>query len=144
MSPSKLGLQAPNTAGPVSVWRLDLHLFSTPNSQSRKSRNPWQESNKSSRSHKQVCVRNNKSVTWLGSMQRTVLNRHRRDTCNLSLAQLPTRSKSNPKIVLPGLQLLSRCIYIPCVINMIIVTIIYFLSLASDRQSLDFYRSPVA
>jgi hypothetical protein len=27
---------------------------------------------------------------------------------------------------------------------MIIVTIIYFLSLATDRQSLDFYRSPVA
>ena len=34
-------------------------------------------------------------------------------------------------------------IYIPDD-NNIVTTIVYFLSLASDKQSLDFYRSPVA
>jgi hypothetical protein len=65
--------------------------------------------------------------------QRMALNRHRWNNCNLSLAQLPTRSKSNPNTVPPDLQLLSIYIYIPCESNMIIVTIIYFLSLVSDR-----------
>jgi hypothetical protein len=65
-SSSKLGLQAPNTAGPTSVWCLDLHLKPTPNSWSGKSRNPWQERNRSSRSHKQVYARDNISVTWPG------------------------------------------------------------------------------
>jgi hypothetical protein len=48
-----------------SVRCLDLHPKTTPNSRSGKSQNPRQESNKSSRSHKQVCAQDNKSVTWL-------------------------------------------------------------------------------
>ena len=66
-SPSKLGLQASNTWDPVSVWCSDLHLIPTPKSWCGKSRNPWQESNKSSCSHKQVCAQDNKSMTWLPS-----------------------------------------------------------------------------
>jgi hypothetical protein len=74
-------------------------------------------------------------------MQRPVLNRYRQDKCNQSLARIAQPSPYQiPSIVPPGLQLLS--IYNPCDSNMIIVTIIYFLSLVSDRQSLDFYRSP--
>jgi hypothetical protein len=56
-----------------------------------------------------------------------------------SVAQ-PGPNPSKP--VPPGLQLSFK--YVPCGSNMIIITIIYFLSLASDGQSLDFYRSPVA
>jgi hypothetical protein len=66
---------SPHTWGPASIRCLDLHLSPPPLSWSKKSRSPWQESNKSSHSHKQVCVWNNKSMTWLGSRQRTVLNR---------------------------------------------------------------------
>ena len=66
-SPSKLGLQAPHTWDPVLVWCLDLHLSPPPISQSEKSQNPQQERNKPSRSHKQVCALDNKSVTWLPS-----------------------------------------------------------------------------
>jgi hypothetical protein len=65
-----------HTWGPASKWCLDLHLSLSPISRSGKSRSPWQESNKSFRYHKQVCAQDNKSVTWPGSMQRTVLNRH--------------------------------------------------------------------
>jgi hypothetical protein len=65
--PSKLGLQAPHTWDPVSVWCLDLHLSPPLISWSGKNRNPRQESNKSSRSYKQVCAQDNKSVTWLPS-----------------------------------------------------------------------------
>jgi hypothetical protein len=65
-----------HTWGPTSKWCLDLHLSPPPISRSEKSQSPWQESNKHSRSHKQVYARDNKSVTWPGSMQRTVLNRH--------------------------------------------------------------------
>jgi hypothetical protein len=67
---------SPRTWGPTSIWCLDLHLSPPPISQSGKSWSPWQESNKSFRSHKQVCAQDNKSVTWPGSMQRTVLNWH--------------------------------------------------------------------
>jgi hypothetical protein len=64
--PSKLGLQALNTAGPGLVWCLDLHLKPTPNRRSGKSRNPWQESNRSFRSYKQVYARDKIYVTWPG------------------------------------------------------------------------------
>jgi hypothetical protein len=56
-----------------------------------------------------------------------------------SIAQ-PGLSPSKP--VPSGLQLLY--IFISWDSNMIIVTIIYFLSLASDRYSLDFYQNPIA
>jgi hypothetical protein len=79
-------------------------------------------------------------------MQRTVLNQHRRNKSNQSPALLPNQVQVHPTRS-PGLQL-SKYIYIPCDSNMIIVTIIittiYFLSLASDRKSLDFYRNPIA
>jgi hypothetical protein len=65
------------TWGPTSMRCLGLHLSPPPISWPKKSRSPWQESNKPSRSHKQVCAWDNKFVTWPGSMQRTVLNRHR-------------------------------------------------------------------
>jgi hypothetical protein len=58
---------SPHTWDPVPVRCLDLHLSLPPISRSRKSQNPRQESNKPSRSHKQVCARDNKSMTWLPS-----------------------------------------------------------------------------
>jgi hypothetical protein len=64
----------PHTWGPTSKWCLDLHLSLPPINQSRKSRSPWKESNKPSRSHKQVCAQDNKSMTWLGFMQWTVVD----------------------------------------------------------------------
>jgi hypothetical protein len=76
---------SPHTWGPASMWCLDLHLSLPPISRSGKSRSPWQESNKSFRSHKQVCARDNKSLTWPGSMQRTVLNRHRQENSTTKL-----------------------------------------------------------
>ena len=74
-SPSKLGFQASNTWDLVSVWCLDLHLSHLQSVGPEKSQNPWQEHNEPSRSHKQVCAQDNKSVTWLPSTA-TVLNRH--------------------------------------------------------------------
>jgi hypothetical protein len=70
-----LGVQGPvqtwtlnlHTWDPISVRCLNLHLSPPPISRSGKSRNLWQESNEPSRSHKQVCARDNKSVTWLPS-----------------------------------------------------------------------------
>jgi hypothetical protein len=67
---------SPHTRGPTSMWCLDLHLSPRPISRSKKSQSPWQESNKPFRSYKQVCARDNKSMTWPGSMQRTILNQH--------------------------------------------------------------------
>jgi hypothetical protein len=68
---------------PASKWCLDLHLSPPPISRSRKSWSPWQESNKPFRSQKQARARDNKSMTWPGSMQQTVLNRHRQEKqCN--------------------------------------------------------------
>jgi hypothetical protein len=57
----------PHTWDLVSMRCLDLHLSLPPISRSGKSRNTRQESNESSHSHKQVCARDNKSVTWLPS-----------------------------------------------------------------------------
>jgi hypothetical protein len=54
----------------------------------------------------------------------------------------PTRSKSIQPVP-PDLQL-SIYIYIPCDSNMIVMTVVQFLPLASDRQSLNFYRDPIA
>jgi hypothetical protein len=71
-------------------------IYNHPKNRSKKSRNPWQERNKSSRSHKQVYTRNNKSMTWPGSMQRTVLNWHRRNKCNQSPALLPNQVQAHP------------------------------------------------
>jgi hypothetical protein len=108
--------------------------ITTIESRPEKSRNLWQESNKSSHSHKQVYARENKSVTWPGSMQRTVLNWHRRNKCNKSPALLPNRVQVHPPIP-PGLQL-SIYIYIPCDSNMIIVTIRYsYFSRVTDNHS---------
>ena len=50
-----------------SVWCLDLHLFPPLINWSRKSRNPQQEHNVPSRSHKHVCAQDNKSMTCLPS-----------------------------------------------------------------------------
>ena len=72
--------------------------------------------------------------------QRTVLNRPRRNKCNPSLARMHNQVQIQSTFP-PGLQL--SFIYI-LGDNNIVTTIIYFLSLASDRQSLDFYRSRVA
>jgi hypothetical protein len=58
---------SPYTWDPVSVWYSDLHIFPPLINQSEKSQNLRQESNKPPRSHKQVCARDNKSVTWLPS-----------------------------------------------------------------------------
>jgi hypothetical protein len=77
---------SPHAWGPASMRCLDLHLSPPPISRSRKSQSPWQESNKPSRSHKHVCARDNKSVTWLGSMQWTVLNwRGQGKQCNQAM-----------------------------------------------------------
>ena len=131
---------SPNTWDPVSVWCLNLHLIPTPKSQSGKSQNPWQESNKSFCSHKQVCAQDNKSVIWLPSTATD-------GPQSTQAEQVQSEPRSNAK---PGPDLRYHStrspiiihIYIPGDIN-IITTIISFLSLTSDRQSLDFYRSPV-
>ena len=67
LGPIQTWTPSPHTWDPVSIWCLDLHFFPPPISRSRKSRNPRQECNKPSRSHKQVCAQDNKSVTWLPS-----------------------------------------------------------------------------
>jgi hypothetical protein len=81
------------------------HIYNHLKSQSGKSHNTWQERKKSSCPHKQVYARDNKSITWPGSMQQTVLNWHRRNKCNQSPALLsnqvqvhPTRSARSPII----------------------------------------------
>ena len=75
--------------------------------------------------------------------QWTVLNRHRGEKCNRNLARLPNQVQIQiQSTVLPGLQL--SFTYILCDSYMIIRTIMSFLSLASDRKSLDFYRNPLA
>jgi hypothetical protein len=89
----------PNTAGLASVWCLDLLnliYITTLKSRSEKSRNPWQERNKSSCSHKQVYARDNRSVTWPRSTQRMVLNWHRWNKCNQSPALLPNQVQVHP------------------------------------------------
>ena len=51
---------SPHTWDPILVWCLDLHLSPPPISRSGKSRNPRQEHNEPSHSHKQVCAQDNK------------------------------------------------------------------------------------
>ena len=72
--------------------------------------------------------------------QRTVLNRHRRNNCNPSLARMPNQVQIQNTIP-PSLQL--SFIYIPCDSNVITI-IISFLSLVSDSKSPNFYRNPKA
>jgi hypothetical protein len=57
-SSSKLGLQAPTLEARPWKWCLYLHLSSSPISRSEKSRSPWQESNKPSRSHNVLWIIN--------------------------------------------------------------------------------------
>ena len=106
-----------------------------------KSRNPWQESNEPSRPHKRVCAQGNKCVTWLESNATD-------GPQSTQAKQLQSESRSNAK---PSLDPKYHSARSPIIIhiyfpgdNNITAIIISFLSLASDRQSLDFYRSSVA
>jgi hypothetical protein len=144
-SPSKLGLQAPTLeARPQSGAYTSTYLRLQSVGPERARAHDKRVTSLSAPISKYVLGIINMWLDRGGPVQRTVLNRHRWDTCNQSLARIAQPSPYPiPSIVPPGLQLFIH-IYISCDSNMIIVTIIYFLSLASDRQSLDFYQSPVA
>ena len=77
---------------PLLSLRLSAVLRPPPSpppiSRSRKSQNPWQESEKASFSHKQVCAQDNKFVTWLSSTAMDSLNRHIWNKCNPSIARM--------------------------------------------------------
>jgi hypothetical protein len=80
---------SPHTWGPTLMRCLDLHLSPPPISRSEKSRSLWQESNKPSRSYKQVCARDNKSVTWQGLCNEQSLFDTDRETVQPSYAPWP-------------------------------------------------------
>jgi hypothetical protein len=132
--PAQTWTQAPNTWDPISVWCLNLHLIP-----------PVKVGLERDGTHDKRVISLSAPISkyvlriislWPNyhPQQWTVLNRHRRDKYNQSLAQLPNQVKVQiqiQSIVPPGLQLVS--IYITCDGNMIIVTIIYFLSLVNDK-----------
>jgi hypothetical protein len=92
----------PPHLGPASMRCLDLHLSPPPINRSGKSQSPWQDSNKPFRSHKQVCARDNKFMTWPGSMQWTVLNQHGQGNSATQLCPVAAEHNlSHPPIPIP-------------------------------------------
>jgi hypothetical protein len=126
------GTPSPHNAGLALVWCLDLlPKFSTITVGPERARTHDKRGTSLPAPISKYVLRI--ISLWLdqGPMQWTVLNRHRRDKCNQSPALLPNQIQVHPSSVPLGLQLLFICN--PCDSNLIIVTIIYFLSLASDR-----------
>jgi hypothetical protein len=73
------------------------NIYNHLKSQSGKSQNPWQERNKPSRPISKYMLGTSRSVTWLWNpMQRTVLNRHKRNNCNQSPALMPNQVQVHP------------------------------------------------
>jgi hypothetical protein len=99
-SPSKFGLQAPNTAGPASVWCLDLlnPIYKTTQKAGPKRAETHDKRETSLPAPiSKYMLGTSRSVTWLWNpMQRTVLNRHRRNKCNQSPALLPNQVQVHP------------------------------------------------
>ena len=99
-----------------------------------------------SSAHTQVCARDNKFVTCLDGLckDRSLIDTDRESSvtklCPASTATQPLIPTNTQTISLPGHYFPFHHLYFSSDNN----AVIYFLSLASDRQSLDFYRSPVA